>query len=93
MPANQQWVLYHYPSCPYCQIVRRVASELGVELELRDIHADPAFLRELVAATGRRTVPCLRIPGEGPEGDDRWMHESMDIIEWLEKRLGADRGA
>jgi glutathione S-transferase len=73
--------LYHYPSCPYCQRVRRAADELGIALELRDIHAQPGRLGELLAATGRRTVPVLRIEHE--DGKVEWLPESRDIIEYL----------
>jgi glutaredoxin len=73
--------LYHFQSCPYCLLVRRAIDELGLEVELRDILEDPARLRELVEATGRRMVPCLRIESE--DGTVRWMHESRDIVDYL----------
>ena len=65
-------------------ILRRAAGQ-----ELRDIHADPQRLRELVDATGRQTVPCLRISGEA--GESRWVHESSDIIAYLRERFGEAR--
>ena len=49
-------------------------------IELRDKHAHAAYDQELRAATGRGTVPCLRIGGEG---GDHWMHESSDIVAYL----------
>ena len=73
--------LYHYLACPFCAIVRRAIDRLGLDVEFRDIHERSPRLRELVDATGRRTVPCLRI--ETPDGDARWMHESRDIIDYL----------
>lgn len=74
--------LYHYPSCPFCGIVRRAIDQLGLDVELRDIHERSQRLRELVEATGRRTVPCLRI--ETAEGEANWMHESRDIIDYFQ---------
>jgi glutathione S-transferase len=75
--------LYHFPSCPFCVRVRVAIERLEVEVELRDVHAEPAHLRELADATGCTTVPCLRI--EDARGV-RWMHESADIVRYLETR-------
>ena len=74
--------LYHYAGCPYCGIVRQAIDQLGLDVELRSIHESSAILQELVEATGRRTVPCLRIESEA--GDVRWLHESRDIISQLQ---------
>jgi glutathione S-transferase len=75
--------LYVFEGCPWCTRVRAALDRLGLEIEVRDVHADPPRRAELVAATGRATVPCLRIEeGAAP----RWMHESADIIRWLEQR-------
>jgi len=50
---------------------------LEIEIEMCDIRADVNHLNKLVNDTGRRTVPCLYIDG-------RPMHESADIVRWLE---------
>ena len=75
--------LYHYDGCSFCRIVRQAIDALGLDVELRNIHATSACLRELVEATGRRSVPCLRIESEA--GEVQWMHESRDIIGHLEQ--------
>ncbi|MEL7372160.1 MAG: glutathione S-transferase N-terminal domain-containing protein [Myxococcota bacterium] len=77
--------LYHFETCPFCHRVRRAAQRLGVELELLDIFVDNKHLQDLTAATGRRTVPVLRIEDENGV---RWMPESADIIAYLESRFG-----
>jgi glutaredoxin len=74
--------LYYYPSCPFCGVVVRAIARIGVDVELRNIQQDPAHLHALLEATGRATVPCLRIDDEGASSS--WMHESADIIEFLE---------
>jgi glutaredoxin 2 len=74
--------LYHYFSCPFCALVRRVVDRLGLPIELRDILESSQRRQELVDATGRRTVPCLRIESE--DGEVQWMHESRDIVAYLE---------
>jgi glutathione S-transferase len=78
--------LYHFESCSFCVRVRDAAARLGIELELRDVQRDPDRHEELVKATGRQMVPCLRIEEE--DGGVRWMHESADIVAYLEERFG-----
>ncbi len=82
--------LYHFESCPYCERVRAAMARLDLDLELRDIQVNPAWKNELVKATGRQMVPCLRI--EEPGGGVRWMHESLDIIRYLEAEVARARG-
>ena len=72
--------LYHYWGCPFCMMVERVIDDLGLEVERLDILRDDQARKDLIAATGRKTVPVLKI-GDGP--DARWMPESRDIIRWL----------
>lgn len=86
MERPKDLALYHFSSCPFCLRVRQCAERLGLDLELRDIHQDAGRLDELLLATGRQTVPCLRI--EEADGEVRWMHESDDIIAYLEKHFG-----
>ncbi len=73
--------LYEFATCPFCRRVRAFLAQIGREVESRDVMRDPERLAELVDATGRTTVPCLRIESE--DGEVRWMHESADIIAWL----------
>ena len=82
--------LYKFDGCPYCQRVRQAMARMGLEIELRDIHANPRYRQELVEATGIGMVPCLRIE-EG--GKVRWLHESLDIIAFLERAFPAEARA
>ena len=75
--------LYHFFGCPFCQLVRRAIDKLGLEIENRDILESSERRRELVLATGRQTVPCLRV--ESGDGEVQWMHEARDIIDYLEE--------
>jgi glutaredoxin len=77
--------LYYYDGCPYCERVKRTLAQLGVVVDMRNIHQDRKHLDDLVAARGRRTVPVLRIAGDGR---DQWMPESADIIAYLRDRFG-----
>ena len=80
-------VLYHMPWCGYCKRVERALEQLGLDIEHRDIDADPAHRGELLEARGRTTVPVLRI--REPDGTETWMPESLDIVAYLQRRFGA----
>lgn len=85
-PAKDRLALYHFDGCPYCMRARAAIDRLGVDVELRDIFADAKHRDDLVNAQGRATVPVLRITS--PNGDDRWMPESADIVRYLEATYG-----
>ena len=85
-PAEDELALYYDPGCPFCAIVIKAIERLGVDVELRDIFADPKYRDELVAARGRATVPVLRITS--PDDEQRWMPESRDIVRYLETTYG-----
>lgn len=57
-------------------------------MEVRNIWESEEAARELLQATGRLTVPVLRIHDAG--GDIRWLPESADIIRYLEARAVGD---
>ena len=66
--------------------VRSALDRLNVSIEIRDTLEDPSRLAELIEATGRRTVPVLRIETAG--GEVTWLPESADIVRYLEERFG-----
>ena len=78
--------LDHFDGCPFCLRVRGAIDELGLDVELRDIHADRKYLEDLRDARGRTTVPVLRITSAG--GEERWMPESTDIVRYLRAAYG-----
>lgn len=69
--------LYYYDGCPFCGMVLDVINNLGVKVDYKHIHKDPKNHEKLQKDTGRGTTPCLYIDGKP-------MHESRDIISWLE---------
>jgi len=81
-PAEDTLALYHFQSCPFCSMVRSNIESLGLDVEMRDILENPEFRDELIEARGRATVPVLRITS--PNGEERWMPESRDIVQYLE---------
>jgi glutaredoxin len=85
-PKADRLALYQFDRCPFCVRVRRAIDELGLDVELRDIHADRNFRGELLDARGRTTVPVLRITSA--DGEERWMPESADIVRYLRATYG-----
>jgi glutathione S-transferase len=82
---SERYLLYQYETCPFCYRVRRFLDDAGIAIETRDVLRDPQARRELLEGGGRTTVPCLRIDSEG---ETRWLYESLDIIDYLRRRLG-----
>ena len=76
--------LYGYPQCPFCARVLQAIEELDVDVPLRNTMQEPSYRAAVVEATGRGTVPVLRIDGE--DGEVEWLPESADIIRYLVDR-------
>jgi len=70
--------LYYFPSCPFCYIVLQKIEELNLLVTLKNIQEDANARDKLYKDTGRYTVPCLYI-------NDDPMHESRDIMDWMDK--------
>ena len=86
MHTEESYQLFKTDLCGFCYRVRGFMAENDIEFPLRDINQDVEAFRERRAATGRATVPCLRIQ----RGDDvQWMFESMDIIRYLHTQHAA----
>jgi glutaredoxin len=85
-PKEDRLALYYFDGCPFCVRVQRAIDVLGLDVELRNIYTDPAYLAELREVRGRTTVPVLRITS--PDGEDRWMPESADIVRYLQATYG-----
>ncbi len=79
--AGTQYSLYYYDSCPFCARVLRSLKGLKVEVKLCNTMSDPKHRNALQKATGRSTVPCLRIE---TGSESKWMFESMDIMRFLQ---------
>ena len=82
-PAEDTLELYYFDGCPFCNKVRRAIDLLGIDVELRNIKLGQQHRDELVEARRRATVPVLRITS--PNGEERWMPESRDIISYLQQ--------
>lgn len=78
-----KFALYYTQSCPFCVRVLMALPDMNVEVEKRNLNSDPKWRQELSQATGRTTVPCLKITDDS--GKEQWMFESADIIRYLQK--------
>jgi glutaredoxin 3 len=54
-------VMYVTSWCPYCTRARQLLENKGVDLEEIDIEARPEARTEMMARSGRRTVPQIFI--------------------------------
>ena len=84
---TSQLTLYQYEACPFCVKVRRAIKRHGLHIETRDVKRSEAAKGELLAGGGDLKVPCLKI--EDSAGAATWMHDSKDIISYLQGRFVA----
>lgn len=71
--------LYIREKCPFCMKVLDYMDENDLEdIEVIDISKDEMSEKELEEKGAKNQVPCLKI-------DDRYMYESVDIIEYLKE--------
>lgn len=63
-------VVYTTAECPYCLQAKRLLERKGVDYREVDVGADPARRREMMEASGRRSVPQILIGGESIGGFD-----------------------
>ena len=62
--------IYTSTSCPYCVQAKRLLTHKGVPYKEIDVTMDPALRQEMMAASGRRTVPQIFIDGRSIGGFD-----------------------
>lgn len=74
--------LFYFSECPYCAYVLDAIEKLGIKdhILMLNTRKNIEHAKRLMHDTGRRTVPCLYI-------DQKPMHESRDIVIWLESHL------
>jgi glutaredoxin 3 len=64
-------LMYCTASCPFCQAADRLLSRKGVtEVERIRVDLEPARREEMIARSGRRTVPQIWIDGRHVGGSD-----------------------
>lgn len=78
--------LYEFRACPFCVKVRRAMKRQSLAIKTFDAKRDPKAREELLQNGGKIKVPCLKI--EDGQGNTQWMHESSDIVHYLNQRFG-----
>lgn len=84
---TKKLLLYQFKTCPFCIKVKRNNKRLSLNIETRDAQHNPVYREELLNGGGQIKVPCLKIVDD--KGNDRWMYESDDIMEYLRDRFAA----
>lgn len=77
--------LYHRPTCGYCTRVYRALDDMQLKIAGANISQDYDARVQLYKEGGRSQVPALRI--EHADGSAEWMYESLDIIDYLQRRV------
>jgi glutaredoxin 3 len=80
---NAKVVVYSSPFCGYCGAAKRLLHKKGIEYTEIDVMFHPASRAEMIARSGRQTVPQVFI-GERHVG-------GFDDLHALEKRGELDR--
>ncbi len=62
--------IYTTSYCPYCQRAKALLDRKGVTYQEIDVERDTARREEMMARSGRRTVPQIFINGEAIGGCD-----------------------
>lgn len=79
--------IYSTTYCSYCRAAKALLTSKGVPFEEIDVTNDPAQRAELVARTGRRTVPQIFLCGESVGGYDELV--ALNRTGKLDERLAA----
>ena len=74
-----KYVLYGFPSCPYCRKVYRFMEKSGIHIPQKNTD-DPGIWEELASIGGMEQVPCLVIDGKA-------LYESDDIIAYMREHM------
>ena len=80
--------LYQYRACPFCVKVRRKIRKYSLNIETKDAKKNLKYKDELKSFGGKLKVPCLKI--ERNKGNDIWLYESNEIIDFLINDLNLD---
>ncbi len=80
-------VMYSSSWCGYCARARRLLKSKGVAIEEIDVDERPAAREEMIARTGRRTVPQIFIGDTHVGGSDDLL--ALDASGGLEPLLNS----
>ena len=75
--------LFYTPTCGFCRKVFRYMEDNNVVIPLKNVNENSQVRQELITIAGKTQVPCLVVDG-------RPIHESDDIIDWLDTNWNKD---
>ena len=81
-------VVYLAGWCPYCQRARSLLSKKGIQFREIDVDDDPRLREEMIARSGRRTVPQIFIGEKHVGGCDDLL--ALDGRGELDRLIGGD---
>ncbi len=84
-------VMYTKPTCPYCDMAKRLLAGKGQTWEEIDVEAEPARRDEMIERSGRRTVPQIFIGDRHVGGFDDLA--ALEHAGELDPLLGRERSA
>ena len=73
--------LYQAEWCPHSHVVRQRLTELGVDVALRQVPAEPDDRDGLERVSGDREIPVL------VTDDGEVLHGEEEILPWLDERF------
>ena len=86
--SQPEVVVYLAGWCPYCQRARGLLSKKGVQVREVDVDDDPRLREEMIARSGRRTVPQIFIGEKHVGGCDDLL--ALDGRGELDRLIGGD---
>jgi glutaredoxin 3 len=81
-------VVYLAGWCPYCERARSLLSKKGIQFREIDVDDDPRLREEMIARSGRRTVPQIFIGEKHVGGCDDLL--ALDGRGELDRLIGGD---
>ena len=84
----QSLALYQYKTCPFCIKVRQEMRRLSLKIEHLDAQQEGANRDDLMRASGKAKVPCLKITDA--TGNSQWLHDSGAIVTDLRGRFAGN---
>ncbi|MEJ2141574.1 MAG: glutathione S-transferase N-terminal domain-containing protein [Gammaproteobacteria bacterium] len=82
--VTKNMVLYQFKTCPFCMKVRREIKRQSLNIELRDAQHNQEYRAQLQKGGGQVKVPCLRNVND--QGEETWLYESDQIIDYLKQK-------
>lgn len=69
--------IYSTPTCPYCNMAKKMMDDKGVEYQNLDVSKDREMAKEMIIKSGQRSVPVIDIDGEIIIGFDKARLEQL----------------